>query len=119
MKSVTRLTIEIKKLNEKLDRIGSQNRFMVYSTSPWRFASYNFIAGVFYSLGILFGTAVIATSLLYLSAKYNFTNSVTTWMESTLSQIRWERILNMPSSSNQNFKVVQPVEIGTTLVISK
>lgn len=119
MKSISKLTVEIKKLNQKLDRIGDQNRFMVYSTNPWKFGWYNFLAGVFYSLGILFGTAVIATSLLYLSAKYNFTNSVTSWVENTLSQIKWERILNVPSSSNQNFKVIQPVEIGTTLVISR
>ena len=106
MKSISRLTVEIKKLNQKLDRIGGQNRFMVYSTNPVKFGWYNFLAGIFYSLGILFGTAVIATSLLYFSSKYNFTNSITTWVETTLSQIKWEKILNIPPSFSDPQEVI-------------
>ena len=110
MKSVKRLTIEVKKLNQKLDAVGSQNRFMVYTTNPWKFASYNFIAGIFYSLGMLFGTAVIATVLVYFLGKMDFTRPLSQWVEKTLGQIKWEKIITIPSNTI-NQKIIEQEQL--------
>lgn len=110
MKSSSRLTVEIKKLNQRLDQIGSQNRFMIYSVNRWKFASYNFWAGVFYSLGMLFGTAVIATVLVYFLGKMDFTKPLSQWVEKTLGGIRWEKIISIPAS-NYDPKIIEQDQI--------
>lgn len=113
MKSVKRLTVEVKKLNQKLDSIGSQNRFMIYSASPWKFGWYNFIAGIFYSLGMLFGTAIVATVLVYLLGKMDFTRPLSVWVEKTLSQIKWEKIISVPTNT-LNQKVIEQNQLIIT-----
>ncbi len=72
MKESQKLRLEIKKLNGKLDSISYRTRFMIYNANPWKFALYNFIAGIFHSLGSFIGTAVIAAVIYYLFREINF-----------------------------------------------
>ena len=97
MKSSQKLTLEIRKLNQTLDRLTLNHRFMIFSANPLKFAYYNFLAGAFHSLGSLFGTAVIAAAFVYFFSSVDFIPAVTTWIESILSDIRWEQILPSPT----------------------
>jgi hypothetical protein len=93
MKSSQKLVIEIKKLNQSLDRISNQGRFMIFSASPSKFAFYNFIAGVFHSLGSLFATAVIAGVFVYFFSQIDLVSLINDWINSILSQTQYSNIL--------------------------
>ncbi|HBP50883.1 TPA: hypothetical protein DD455_00940 [Candidatus Shapirobacteria bacterium] len=93
MKSSQKLVIELKKLNQSLDKIGNQSRFMIYSSSPMKFAFYNFIAGVFHSLGSLFATAVIAGIFVYFFSQIDLVSIINGWINSILSQSQYSNIL--------------------------
>jgi len=97
MKSTKKLLLEVRKLNETLDRLSHNSRFMIYSANPFKFAWFNFLAGAFHSLGSLFGTAVIAAAFVYFFSQIDFIPSITGWIESILSQVRWEQIVPTPS----------------------
>ncbi|MDP4009712.1 MAG: DUF5665 domain-containing protein [Candidatus Shapirobacteria bacterium] len=93
MKSSQKVVLELKKLNKRIDMIGAKGNFMVYTANPWKFAFYNFIAGIFHSLGSLFGTVVVAAAIIYFLSQINFTNSLNTWVQNLTSQINWEQII--------------------------
>lgn len=93
MKSSKKLVLELKKLNQKLDHINNNDRYMVYNANPFKFALFNFIAGIFHSLGTLVGTAVIAGAIIYLFSKVNFSSAVSSFLEQTMSQIKWEKVI--------------------------
>lgn len=93
------LASELKKLNEKLERIRNNDHFMVYNTNPWKFAFFNFIAGVFHSLGTLFGTLVVFGAIIYLFSSLNFTQTINSWIQQTMSQIKWEKVIPTPPPS--------------------
>jgi len=100
MKSSQILTLEIKKLNQRLDQIGSQTRYMIYSANPLKFAVYNFIAGVFHSLGSLFGTFIIFGILAYIFSQFDITNSVNKWFAEIISNIDWQQIIPKIETNN-------------------
>jgi hypothetical protein len=85
---------QIKKLNQRLDFI----------TNPFKNAGYNFIAGVFRSLGGLFGTIVIAGAIFYFFSKIDLVGPMTAWIETILSQIQWEKIVQTPQASPQQLQ---------------
>ena len=84
MKSRERLILELKKLNEKLDRIGNNDRYMVYNANPWKFAFFNFLSGIFHSLGTLFGTIIIAGAIIYFFSKIDFTQSLSKFIQQAI-----------------------------------
>jgi hypothetical protein len=94
MKSTKLLRLEINKLNQKLDEISMNgSKFLIYSANPWKFAWYNFLAGIFHSLGSLVGTAVIAAGLIYFFSKVDLVNTVSVLVETVLNRIQWQNIL--------------------------
>ncbi len=86
MKNTKLLRLEIKRLNSKLDQISHQSRFMVYNANPWKFALYNFIAGIFHSLGSLVGTAVIAAAIVYFLREINLAEIIMNFFNQILEQ---------------------------------
>lgn len=74
---------ELKKLNKQLEKA---NRLGKVSLS-------NFISGTFHSLGSIFGTLIIATALIYVFSSFNFTKSISSFIENTLSQVNFEKII--------------------------
>lgn len=99
IKSREKLTLELKKLNQKLEQVGNTDRYMVYNANPFKFAWFNFIGGVFHSLGTLFGTIVVAGAIIYLFSKVNLTQTISTFIEQTMSQIKWEKVIPTPPPS--------------------
>jgi hypothetical protein len=93
MKSSQKLVIELKKLNQKLDKIDNQSRFMIYSGSPSKFAFLNFLSGMFHSLGSLFATAIIASIFVYFFSQINLVPIINGWINSILSQSQYSNIL--------------------------
>jgi len=91
MTSRQKLINELHLLNQKLENINGQSRFMVYNANPLRFAFYNFLAGTLHSLGNLFGTVVVTAAVIYLFTRLNLAQSFTLWfqglLESTINQI--------------------------------
>jgi len=85
---------QIRKINQKLD----------YITNPFKNAGYNFVAGVFRSLGGLFGTIVVASTFFYFFSKVDLVKPMTAWIENVLSQIQWERVIQTPQPSTQQFQ---------------
>lgn len=74
---------ELKNINQKIEKF----------IKPTKFAWLNFLGGISHSLGTIFGTAIITLILIYVFSQFNFTKSISSWMENTLSQIKWEKIL--------------------------
>ncbi len=93
MKSSKKLTLEIQKLNQRLYQISNRSRYMIYSANPFKFAFFNFIAGVFHSLGSLFGTAIIAAFLVYFFSQFDVTRIFSQMIETSLNQVRWEKVI--------------------------
>lgn len=75
------LLIELKKINQRLDLIAN----------PFRHAWFSFRAGIFQSLGNLFGTVIIATLVVYLFSQLQLGQAFTQWfqslIESTVTQL--------------------------------
>ncbi len=93
MKSSKKLVLELKRLNQKLDHINMNDRYMVYNANPLKFAWFNFLSGIFHSLGTLFGTFVVAGILVYFLSRVNFIQPITNWVEQILSQVLKEQII--------------------------
>ena len=85
---------ELKALNEKLDKITKPSKLM------WT----NFLSGTFRSLGMIFGTVVIGSILIYFFSQLDFTKAVSGWVENTLSQIKWEKIITPQISTLEQVK---------------
>lgn len=96
MEKDNNLAQELKKLNNNIDELRKTGKFMLYSANPFKFAVMNFIAGVFHSLGGLFGYIVIFGALMFVLSKINLNQVVTSWMENTLGQIDWQKVMPAP-----------------------
>lgn len=95
------LTDQLRQLNQKLGTINfNKSRFFIYNANPFKFAFYNFIAGVFHSLGSLFGTIVIAAIIFYFISTIDFIKPITDWVEEVSSQVNWQKIIPLPDSSS-------------------
>ncbi|MFA6185034.1 MAG: DUF5665 domain-containing protein [Candidatus Shapirobacteria bacterium] len=77
------ILFELQKINQKIDNY----------TNPFKISWSNFLAGIFRSLGTLFGTLIIASALVYVFSQFNFTSSVSKWIETTMSQINWTKVV--------------------------
>lgn len=77
------ILFELQKINQKIDNY----------TNPFKISWSNFLAGIFRSLGTLFGTVIIASVLVYIFSQFNFTSSVSKWIENTMSQINWTKVV--------------------------
>jgi len=77
------ILLELQKINKKIDDY----------TNPFKISWSNFLAGIFRSLGTLFGTLIIASALVYVFSQFNFTSSVSKWIETTMSQINWTKVV--------------------------
>ncbi len=106
-----KLTQEVKSLNNKLDELTKSGRHMIYSANPFKFALFNFLAGIFHSLGTLFGTVIIAGALFYFLSRINIGQIIGDWLQTTLEQLKWERIMeNIPTIYNQEPSGQQPLQ---------
>jgi len=92
----SKLGEEIKKLNEQLGEIKNKSRLMIYSANPVKFALFNFLAGIFHTLGALFGYIVIFGAVAWFLSRINLGSLLNRFMENTFSQIKWEKIMPMP-----------------------
>ncbi len=77
------ILVELKKLNQRLDKLTKLSKVSFSS----------FITGTFRSLGAIFGTLIIASALIYLFSQFNFTSSISKLIENTMSQIDFEKII--------------------------
>lgn len=93
------ILFELKKLNKNLER---NNNHFKRSFS-------NFLNGTFYALGTIFGTLILASVIIYLFSKFNFTSSISKWIESTISQVNWAKIIS-PQVQTIQEKINVPVE---------
>ncbi|MCL4383999.1 DUF5665 domain-containing protein [Patescibacteria group bacterium] len=107
MKTRQQTLLELKQLNEKLDQITNQNRYFIYSTSPFKFAIYNFIAGIFHSLGTLFGTIFVTAALIYVLSqlRIDLVSPTTKFLEDTFSRIDWNKIIPAPKIDYNQFRL--------------
>ena len=102
------LTEQLNKLNQKLESIDfSKNRFLIYNANPFKFAAYNFLAGVFHSLGSLFGTVVIAALVIYFVSQIDLVSLITGWLEQITGQIDWTKIIPVPSINEDFIRQLQ------------
>ncbi|OGL52264.1 hypothetical protein A3K55_00650 [Candidatus Shapirobacteria bacterium RBG_13_44_7] len=88
-----KLTSELQKLNQKLDTIGNHSRYLVYNANPFKFALFNFIAGMFHALGNLFVTVVLAALAVYLLSSLNFNQIINNWLQNLVKQVTIENFL--------------------------
>jgi len=94
------LVSQLDQLNHKLATVNfNKSRFFIYNASPFKFALYNFIAGVFHSLGTLFGTIVIAAVIFYFMSTIDFVKPLINWIEEIGTQINWEKIMPLPDEN--------------------
>jgi hypothetical protein len=98
MKSSKKLVLELKKLNHKLDQINNGGRFMVYDANPFKFAWFNFMAGVFHSIGTLIGTIIITGIIVYVLSKINFSQTFNDWINKFIPKTKSEQIIFEPSN---------------------
>jgi len=91
------LIAQIKRLNQQLEELMNKNKFMIYSGRPGKFIIYNFIAGVFRSLGSLIGTAIVAGVTIYFFSQINLEKIVSGFLQQTIRQINLEQMIPPPS----------------------
>ena len=97
--SKSQLVDQLARLNRKLDTVNfNKSRFFIYNANPFKFAFYNFVAGIFHSLGTLFGTIVIAAIIFYFISTIDFIKPLTNWIEEIGTQVNWEKIMPLPDS---------------------
>jgi len=85
------IIFELQKINKKIDNY----------TNPFKLSWSNFLAGTFHSLGTLFGTLIVASTLIYVFSKFNFTTSISKWIETTMSQVNWTKVVAPPTTTIQ------------------
>lgn len=90
------LVEELKKLNNNLSELKNSGKHMIYSAKPFKFAFFNFLAGIFHSLGLLFGYIVIFGVIVYFLSRINLGGIINKWLEGSLKQIKWEQIMPDP-----------------------
>ena len=113
MKEQKELTSEIKKLNNQLEGLRNSGKHMIYSANPFKFSLFNFLAGIFHTLGSLVGYIIIVCLAAYLLSRVNINELISKWMENTLGQIEWEKIIpapKVPSNLNLNDVKIEGLE---------
>jgi predicted PurR-regulated permease PerM len=105
------LTKELKKLNNNLEELKTSGKYLIYSANPLKFGLFNFIAGIFHVLGTLFGYIVIFGAIVYFLSQNNLTKIISRWLENTLQQVRWERIIVPQTNTNQQLQNISPEQI--------
>ncbi len=101
------LTQELRVLNKHLKELRNSGKHMLYSANPFKFSVYNFLAGIFHALGTLFGYVVIFGIIAYLASQVNLNNLASKWVENTLQQVNWNKVVPMPDSNLQNLDDLQ------------
>ncbi|MFA6602478.1 MAG: DUF5665 domain-containing protein [Candidatus Shapirobacteria bacterium] len=95
-----------------IDQLKILNRRLDIINNPFKNAGYNFVSGIFRSLGSLFGTIVVAGAIFYFFSSVDLVKPITTWVENIMSQINWEKIVPTPTydqnSLNQYFQKPTP-----------
>ena len=81
---------------------------MIYNANPFKFALYNFLAGVFHSLGTLFGTLVITGLIVYFISQIDLISPITSWFEQIMSQIDWTKIMPTTTINEDLIRQLQP-----------
>ncbi len=102
MAEKSELNKELKKLNKHLKELRNSGKHMLYSANPFKFAIFNFMAGIFHSLGSLFGYIVIFGVIAYFLSQANLGNLMGKWVEESLQNVDWEKIMPMPESNVQD-----------------
>ena len=107
MKTRKLTLLELQKLNQKLDQLGGKNRYFVYSSNPFKLAFFSFIAGLFHSLGTLFGTVFIAGAIIYIFAQahIDLVGPTSKLLEDSMSRINWQKIIPSPEVDVSKFKL--------------
>ncbi|MDD2224555.1 MAG: DUF5665 domain-containing protein [Candidatus Shapirobacteria bacterium] len=77
------ILLELQKINQKIDNY----------TNPFKISWSNFLVGIFRSLGTLFGTVIVASVLVYIFSQFNLTASISKWIETTMSQVNWTKVV--------------------------
>lgn len=101
MAKESELVEEIKGLNKNLKELKNSGKHMIYSANPLKFGFFNFIAGIFHSLGTLFGYVLIFGVIAYLLSQANLGNLMSKWVENTLQQVNWNKVVPAPQVPNQ------------------
>ena len=97
------LTEQLSKLNQKLESLDfAKSRFLIYNANPFKFALYNFLAGVFHSLGSLFGTVIVAALVIYFVSQIDLVSPITHWFQQIMTQMDWQKIIPTPQSVDIN-----------------
>ncbi len=95
------LSKEIKELNSNLKSLRRSGRHMIYSANPFKFAFFNFLAGIFHALGSLVGYVIIFGIIAYLISQVNLGNLMGQLVEDSLQQVDWNKIMPMPENNLQ------------------
>jgi len=115
MEQKENLTEEVKKLNHQLKELRRSGRYMIYSANPFKFAFFNFLAGIAHSLGSIFSYIIIAAVGFYLLKGVDLAKLTSQWMENSLKNIKWDKIMpqpKMPSNLDLNdLKLPQELKI--------
>jgi hypothetical protein len=87
---ISSLEKQVERLNKTLDEALKKNRYFIYSTSPFKFIFYNFLAGISRSLGSLVGTLIVLGIGGYLVAQFlsqvDLTQMVSGWVQQVVEQ---------------------------------
>jgi len=100
MEDQQNLTKEVKKLNRQLEKLTKSGKYMIYSANPFKFSLFNFLSGIFHTLGSLFGYIVIFGVLAYIFSQVNLNGLISNWMEKTLGGVNWDKVIPAPKSSS-------------------
>ena len=103
MNEEKRLRQELAELNRQLREIRRKSKFMIYSASPWKFAFFNFLAGIFHTLGALFGYLVVFSAIVFLLSRLDLTRLVSNWLNQVVKEVRWEQVF-LPTRVEQQFE---------------
>lgn len=100
MTPTDQISPQLDQIIKKLDKL----------TSPAHIAWNQFVAGIFHSLGSLFGTVIIASILIYLLSQLNLTRFTSKFIEDSMSQINWHKIVPTPAPMDlqQYLEQLQP-----------
>jgi len=87
---------ELKNINQKIEKFVKPSRHILFS----------FLIGTFRSLGALFGTLIVASILIYIFSQFNFSKSISSFIENTLGQVNFEKIIN-PELNKAQQKIIE------------
>jgi len=81
---------EIKELNRILQEMTRKNRYFIYSANPFKFFTYNFIAGIANSLCRTLGTIAFLVLVGFLASRVlsqvDLTKAASDWLQQVVNQ---------------------------------